>query len=197
MTHANAMLVAILSTGFGLIQADPAHAQAIDCTRPANAVQKKICGDAELQSLDAMMAQLYGAAAKQANPAQAKELAAQQARWAAGRDKCGSEKEAKACLTQSYKNRNDLLSSYAVKDAAPPTAKTVTFACPDKSDVVVEFFPGPKPRANVTHGTAKWTLPQVKSASGAHYAASGVSVWNKGNEITFEHGGKSQICVAK
>ena len=49
----------------------------------------------------------------------------------------------------------------------------------------------------MTHGTSNWTLPQVRTASGARYMDDKVSVWNKGKEIAFEVGGTSQTCTEK
>jgi membrane-bound inhibitor of C-type lysozyme len=81
-----------------------------------------------------------------------------------------------------------------------PSSKTVTFVCDDRSTLTVEFqsngsssAPG---YARVVHGTGAWMLPQVRTASGARYAADGVSVWNKGNEILFERGNAKLNCTA-
>jgi len=51
-------------------------------------------------------------------------------------------------------------------------------------------------QATVTHGASTWTLPQVRSGSGARYAANGVSVWNKGNEVSFDDGKVKRTCTA-
>jgi len=84
-------------------------------------------------------------------------------------------------------------------DPASPT-KIVTFVCDDRSTLTVEFkangsasAPG---YARVVHGTGAWMLPQVRAASGARYAADGVSVWNKGNDILFERGAERLNCTA-
>ena len=83
---------------------------------------------------------------------------------------------------------------------AAPTIKTVTFVCDDKSTLTIEFIssatPGSTSRAHVMLGTSAWTLPQVRSASGGRYAADGVSVWNKGDDILFERGSTKLNCRA-
>ncbi|MBK9548583.1 MAG: MliC family protein [Gemmatimonadetes bacterium] len=38
-------------------------------------------------------------------------------------------------------------------------------------------------------------LRQVPAASGARYADSTATFWNKGNEVTFERGGKTVTCT--
>jgi membrane-bound inhibitor of C-type lysozyme len=87
----------------------------------------------------------------------------------------------------------------ALPDSAP-SSKTVTFICDDKSTLTVEFQSNGSTAASgyarVVHGTGAWMLPQVRTASGARYAADGVSVWNKGNEILFERATTRLNCTA-
>ena len=166
-------------------------AQAVDCAKAANAVQKAICADPDLLALDKAMAAKYAAAVKDLTPAKKTELEAQQRRWATARDACGRNTDVKACATKYYETRT------ATLDAMAAAVTPHTFVCSDKSSVVVQFVNEPKPRAIVTHGTSKWTLPQVAAASGARYADDKVSVWNKGQEITFDVGGKPMTCVEK
>jgi uncharacterized protein len=181
---AGALLVLTLAPG-------AASAQAVDCAKAANAVQKAICADKELLALDRSMAAKYAAAIKDATPAKKTELEAQQRRWAIARDACGRNTDVKACVTKYYETRT------AALDTMAAASKPHTFACSDKSSVIVQFVNEPKPHAIVTHGTSKWTLPQVAAASGARYGNDNVSVWNKGTEITFDVGGKPMTCVEK
>jgi membrane-bound inhibitor of C-type lysozyme len=76
------------------------------------------------------------------------------------------------------------------------TAKAVQFACDDGSTLSIEFtsVAGGTGQAKVTHGGSTWVLPQSRSGSGARYAANGVSVWNKGNEVAFEDGKITRAC---
>ena len=71
--------------------------------------------------------------------------------------------------------------------AAPGESRTVVYACDDKSTLTVEYVTEPSPQANVTRYTSTWTLPQVRSGSGARYADDEVSVWSKGDEVLFEN----------
>jgi len=85
-----------------------------------------------------------------------------------------------------------------IPDVALP-AKTMTFVCEDKSTLTVEFQSSATAApsyAKVVQGTSAWMLPQVRSASGARYAADGISIWNKGNDILFERGGTKLNCTA-
>jgi uncharacterized protein len=168
-----------------------ASAQAVDCAKAANTVQKAICAEPDLLALDKSMATKYAAAIKDATPAKKTDLEAQQRRWATARDACGRNTDVKACVAKYYETRT------AALDKMVAAFTPHTFACSDKSSVVVQFVTEPKPHAIVTHGTSKWTLPQVAAASGARYADANVSVWNKGKEITFDVGGKPMTCVEK
>lgn len=174
----------------------PAAGQAVDCFKATSAVQKAICTDSDLMALDKNLTLAYAAAVKQATPAQKTGIEAQQRRWATARDACAKDKDLKACVRTYYANRTEQLNAYA-RGEAPSVAKPHTFACPDKTTVVVDFVGGPKPYAVVTHGASKWTLPQVPAASGARYLDKKVSVWNKGKDIAFDVGGKTQTCTEK
>jgi uncharacterized protein len=172
-----------------------ARAQAADCEKPANVVQKTICGDADLKALDAKMVVLYAAATKDATPAQKKEIETQHGRWAAERDACAKDADVKKCVDDCYARRNELLTSYASKASAPPTRRSVSYVCADKSKLVVEYVLGPKEHVLVAHGASKWTLPHVPSGSGARYEEGTVSLWNKGKEVTLEQAGKLLVCA--
>ena len=173
-----------------------ASAQAVDCFKATNAVQKAICTDSDLIALDKNLTLAYAAAIKQAPPPHKPAIEAQQRRWATARDACAKDTDLKACVRKYYANRTEQLNAYA-RGEAPSVPKPHTFACRDKSTVMVEFVGGPKPYAVVTHGASKWTLPQVPTASGARYMDQKVSVWNKGKDIAFEVGGKTQTCTEK
>src|SRR5262245_20921154 len=79
---------------------------------------------------------------------------------------------------------------------AAAASNVVPFVCDDESTLTIEFIKA-KDQAKVTHGTSTWVLPRVRSGSGARYAAKGVSAWNKGNDVRFEHGGTTLNCTAK
>lgn len=80
---------------------------------------------------------------------------------------------------------------------SPAAPKVVQFACDDGSTVSIEFTTDTSGtgQAKVAHVGSSWTLPQVRSGSGARYAANGVSVWNKGNEVSFEDGRVTRTCI--
>jgi len=175
------------------IAARVAEAQGINCTSPTSTVQKTICGDADLKALDAKMVSLYTEASKTGSTVK-NEIAAQQTPWIESREACGKQKDVKACLTAAYTSRNETLEHYASKNR---TMDPVTFTCEDHTTLTISFVTGTKPLARVRQGEQFWTLPQVKSASGARYANGTVSVWNKGKDLTFQLGNRKTQCSTK
>lgn len=187
------MLVAAGLLVLVTVSAPVASAQGLNCTSPTGTVQKTICGDADLEALDAKMVSLYTDASKTGSAVK-NEIAAQQKQWSESREACGKQKDVKACLTAAYTSRNEALARYASKSS---TMEPVTFTCDDRTTLTVSFVTGAKPLARVRQGEQFWTLPQVKSASGARYAKGNVSVWNKGRDLTFQLGGRKTHCSTK
>ncbi len=175
------------------ISARVASAQGVNCASPASIVQKTICGDADLKALDAKMVSLYADAGRTGSTVK-NEIAAQQKHWIESREACGTKKDVKACLTAAYTSRNDALARYASKSG---TTDPVTFTCDDHTTLTISFLGGAKPLARVRQGEQFWTLPQVKSASGARYAKGNVSVWNKGKDLTFQLGNRKTQCSTR
>ena len=73
----------------------------------------------------------------------------------------------------------------------------VIFTCDDHSTLTISFVNGARPLAHVRQGEQFWTLPQVKSASGARYAKGNVSIWNKGKDLTLQLGTRKTHCSTK
>jgi membrane-bound inhibitor of C-type lysozyme len=82
--------------------------------------------------------------------------------------------------------------------SAPQGTAAAVYTCDDKSEIFALF-------ANDSSGTsvvslaiaeARVRLRQVPSASGAKYADSTATFWNKGDTVTFEWGGTTRVCTA-
>ena len=78
--------------------------------------------------------------------------------------------------------------------SAPKIAATGThvYTCGDQGSLKVTYTR--RGRARVQYASSDWTLPHVKSASGARYKSGPTSVWNKGTELLFEHDGQKLTC---
>jgi uncharacterized protein len=87
-----------------------APALAFDCTKATTAVEKAICADPQLKTLDAQLADAYAAVKSVSAPAEQKMLARSQKRWIAEREYCsGGDTGIDACIAQKTKDRLSLL----------------------------------------------------------------------------------------
>ena len=77
--------------------------------------------------------------------------------------------------------------------APPPGASAAVFNCTDKAKTeIFALFATDSSGTGVVSlaiGDERIRLRQVTSASGARYADSTATFWNKGNEVTLERGG--------
>ncbi|MCF1181868.1 DUF3298 domain-containing protein [Marichromatium gracile] len=83
-----------------------------DCERASTPVEHSICADAELDALDARLAELYRAARERLVPAEREALRQTQRSWLAARNRCGPHRD---CLRAQYLQRIEAL--------APPRAR--------------------------------------------------------------------------
>ena len=97
-----------------------------DCAQASGAVEKMICGDAALATMDRQLAGVYAAAAKKAGTPVPGWLRAEQSGWIKGRNECWKDTDARACIEREYADRTvDLQArSRLVKFTGP-----VTYAC--------------------------------------------------------------------
>lgn len=83
----------------------------LDCGKPANAAEARICADATLVGLHNTMLQHYRSVERRIRPrSDVASFVADQARWTERRNTC----RATACLVAAYRQRIETLESYAV-----------------------------------------------------------------------------------
>jgi uncharacterized protein len=91
-----------------LTLATPAFA--FDCAKATTDVEKAICADPQLKTLDDQLAAAYAAVKSASTPAEQKMLARSQKRWIAEREYCsGGDAGINACIAQKTKDRLSLL----------------------------------------------------------------------------------------
>ena len=104
--------------------------------------------------------------------------------------------DSSASSARSSPSTSSSPSASAAKKKAPApkiaTTGTHVYTCGDQSSLKVTYTR--RGRARVQYGSSDWTLPHVKSASGARYKSGATSVWNKGAELLFEHDGTKLTC---
>jgi uncharacterized protein len=116
----------------------PALGASFDCTKAGTAVEKTICGDAELSSLDEHLGRYY-VVALEAVGAGAACLKSDQRRWVKTiRNSCGADAQ---CLSAAYLQRLAALDGFqpgasALKSMELPAAPVLVAALPPEADTV-------------------------------------------------------------
>lgn len=104
------VILAILLAG-GMPSAATAQKPGPDCSKASTAIERTVCGNAELASADRTMAMAYAALLGRLRGAARDHLAADQARWLANRERAcvGEPAEVEECLIGRFRDRTGLL----------------------------------------------------------------------------------------
>ena len=123
-----------------LILMSSAQAASIDCAKASSFVEKAICSDKRLSSMDDQLARLYKAARAAATNASA--LETEQKSWLSSRDRCTNT----ACLKKTYADRIAALSGPSMaphlQDAERRSADSADWRADkvlDQRDVPAEY----------------------------------------------------------
>jgi len=131
------LLLAALLTG-GAARAD---SPSFDCaTTRDGSIEKLICSDAALSSLDRKLAEVYAAAMRKAVNEHPPTLKAEQIGWIRGRNDCWKSNDRRACVEAEYRQRIvSLQARYRLVTGSGPA----TFFCDGdrRNELVVTFFP--------------------------------------------------------
>ena len=102
-----------------------------------------------------------------------------------------------ACAPKAASDAANPDSAKEAMMAPPPGASAAVFNCDDKTEIFALFATDSSGTGVVSLaiGDERVRLRQVPAASGARYADSTATFWNKGNEVTFERGGKTVTCT--
>lgn len=104
-----------------------------------------------------------------------------------------------ACAPKAAQDAANPDSAKEAMLAPPPGAAAAVFNCsdPEKTEIFALFATDSSGTGVVSLaiGDERIRLRQVPAASGARYADSTATFWNKGNEVTLERGGKTLTCV--
>lgn len=134
---AASLLLAALLTG----RAAQAEGPAFDCAGARDgSIEKMICGDAALASLDRKLDEVYAAATRKAVNEHPPTLKAEQIGWIRGRNDCWKSDDRRACVESEYRRR--IASLQARYRLVPGTGPAFFFCDGDRrNELVVTFFP--------------------------------------------------------
>lgn len=165
-----------------------------DCAKAQGEVEKLICSDAALASLDRKLGEVYKAVSAQAKGQMLTTLRAEQRGWVKGRNECWKANgqqtwitatwtvdTVKGCVDAQYRLRTSELQ--AVWRLVPP--KTVSYACQNNpaNEVVANFFDTDPATIRLERGDRTVTMWQVGPAGDGTYEGQNVSLVHKGNEV--------------
>jgi uncharacterized protein len=173
-----------------------AHAEGptFKCGKVQTAVEKLVCSDAALASLDRKLDVVYRSAQARAQGPLSRQLREEQRGWAKGRDDCwkanGREtwitatwtvNTVRGCVDAQYRLRSAELQ--AVWRLLPP--RTVAYACQNEAanEVVVNFFDTEPATLRLERGDRSTTLWRVGDAAAGTYEGQNVSVVHQGDEL--------------
>ena len=171
-----------------------AQGPAFDCANTKGEVEKLICSDASLASLDRKLDGSYKAASAKAKGKLATQLRTEQRGWVKGRNDCWKANgqqtwitatwtvdTVKACVDAQYRLRTSELQ--AVWQLVPP--KTVSYACQNNpaNEVVANFFDTDPSTIRLERGDRTMTMWRVGAASEGKFEGQNISLVQTGVEL--------------
>ncbi|MCC7328201.1 MAG: MliC family protein [Burkholderiales bacterium] len=148
----------------------------IDCSaKLTRSVERHICSDLKLATLDRELAAVYASA--QAKSGQgAPDLTATQRAWVVSRNDCWKSNDMPACVLRAYRDRiSELQARYRLLEPVG----TGRFLCPGTppQPVVAEFFATDPPTAMVEFAGVTQFMRVAPSGSGARYTGGNRRFW--------------------
>jgi uncharacterized protein len=205
-----ALISAACALAFGALAPSPVLAQALpsfDCAKSQTAVEKLICGNAVLATLDRETARLFDLAKNSGSETQRGELIAAQRQWIGKRNDCASSTDKLRCVSEAFVQRISVLrEQYPAArkpDGASISIGPFTASCENSGEPVTVTFVNSDPAFAYMEWPSNFVvLKQAMSGSGALYEAQypkGQSrLWNKGNNAAIAFpGGKDMNCTLK
>jgi uncharacterized protein len=129
-----------LAFSFATTALAQADSPAFDCAKARDgSIEKLICGDAALSSLDRKLAEVYEAATRKAVNEHPPTLKAEQIGWIRGRNDCWKSDDKRSCVEAEYRQRiASLQARYRLVAGTGPA----TYFCDGdrRNELVVTFF---------------------------------------------------------
>ena len=155
-------------------------APSFDCARTGNAVDRLICSDDGLATLDRELAERYDALHRTLSPEGLAVLLTDQRKWLASRSRCATKEvphdQGVTCLSSLYSDRTDELNAqYRSADDLTVESREITRRLPAVRVEELDRYPvllGPKPRVDAFN---HYIAQRLNLAKGM-FAASGIKL---------------------
>jgi uncharacterized protein len=168
-----------------------------DCANARSSIERLVCTDAELASLDRGLGTAYDDAMRKWPDAEkATQRSAQQA-WIARRDACAKHEDTRSCVEASYRQR---LVEVQIKGGQLVAPKAVGYVCKGREDepFTVAFYNQTDPvSAVVTLGDRQSIAFGLPAPSGTRYRGADVEFWEHQGEATVKWFGTTLACRAR
>ena len=182
LTLALVLVALVPALGAGI----SARAQAgpsFDCTRISAAVEKLICSDPGLSTMDRQLATVYASAEKKAGAAES--LKTEQETWIARRNGCKGA-NLRGCIERAYNNRiAELQAKSGLVKSIGPVAFTCTSSDGTKDNAMATFYDSTPPSMTFERTGRTLFALVARSASGTRYEGANLIYW--------EHQGEAQV----
>ncbi len=203
--------LALVLCSAGGATAAAAQGPAFPCAKAAGTVEKQICGDAELATLDRQLDSVYKAATAKATGKMVAALRAEQRGWVKGRNDCWKATQptwitatwtvdtVRGCIDAQYRLRTAELQ--AVWQLLPP--RTVAYACQNNpaNELVLSYFASNPATVRLERGDRSKTLWQVGQPAAGQFEGQNVSLLRQGDAVTLNwldtNTGKTQVLDCK
>jgi uncharacterized protein len=167
-----------------------------ECGKATAAVEKLVCGDASLSTLDRNLAATYTKflSGDLAESDRAAEQTAQRS-WIAARNACEQTQDVRACVESSYQRR---LVEVRIKSGALLAPTPVGYRCTGQAGqpFTAAFYSQTEPPSVVlTWGNRQIVAFSAPSGSGSRYTAPGVEFWEHQGEASVKWAGSSFTCT--
>lgn len=172
------------------LAAGPALAQgpSFDCARARpDSIERMICDDAKLSTLDRRLADVYAAAAKKAANEHPPTLKAEQIGWIRGRDECWKSTDRRTCVGDEYTRRIAALQAgYRLVPATGP----ISYACDGdrRNEVVATYFATDPPTLIAERGDSVSLMYRRREGGGVKYIGRNESLEGEGADVSIVWG---------
>ena len=154
-----------------------------DCATISGAVEKLICGDPGLSTMDRQLASVYTAAEKKGGATES--LKTEQDAWIARRNGCKGS-NLRGCVERAYNNRiAELQAKSGLVKSIGPFAFSCTSSDGKKDSAMATFYDSTPPSMTFERGGRTLFALVARSASGARYEGANLIYW--------EHQGEAQV----
>ncbi len=176
-------LVGLVSPLGADISARAQSGPSFDCATISGAVEKLICSDPGLSTMDRQLASVYASAEKKGGATES--LKTEQEAWVARRNGCKGS-NLRACVERAYNNRiAELQAKSGLVKSIGPVAFSCTSSDGTKDNAMATFYDSTPPSMTFERGGRTLFALVARSASGARYEGANLMYW--------EHQGEAQV----